>query len=148
MKFLPEPPQLLRSEKMRLIQLIFQPETAFSCVAELGELGLLQFRDLNDSTNQVNKRYINEVRRCDELERILRYVNHQLIENGIPSPMSSTNPLLAEKINALKTPNPGELTEIEHTLKILEEDLKENTKNLEILKQNKKRTPRNQTRFQ
>lgn len=138
MKFLPKPPQLLRSEKMRLIQLIFQPETAFSCVAELGELGLLQFRDLNDSTNQVNKRYVNEVRRCDELERILRYVNHQLMENGISNPMSSTNPLLADKIGALKTPNPGELTEIEHTLKILEEDLKENTKNLEILKQNKK----------
>jgi hypothetical protein len=36
-----------RSEKMSLCQLFIQPEAAFSSVAELGEAGSVQFRDVS-----------------------------------------------------------------------------------------------------
>ena len=39
---------LLRSEAMSLCQLFLQSEAAYNCVAELGELGLTQFRDVSD----------------------------------------------------------------------------------------------------
>lgn len=35
-----------RSEEMCLAQLFLQNEAAYACVAELGELGLVQFRDV------------------------------------------------------------------------------------------------------
>ena len=38
---------LFRSEEMCLTQLFLQSEAAYNCVAELGELGLVQFRDVS-----------------------------------------------------------------------------------------------------
>lgn len=38
---------LYRSEEMCLAQLFLQTEAAYACVAELGELGLVQFRDVS-----------------------------------------------------------------------------------------------------
>uniref|UniRef100_A0A8C9FVG5 Uncharacterized protein n=1 Tax=Pavo cristatus TaxID=9049 RepID=A0A8C9FVG5_PAVCR len=39
---------VFRSEEMSLMQLFLQVEAAYCCVAELGDLGLVQFRDVND----------------------------------------------------------------------------------------------------
>jgi len=38
---------LFRSEEMTLCQLFLQSEAAYTCVAEMGELGLVQFRDVS-----------------------------------------------------------------------------------------------------
>lgn len=38
---------LFRSEEMTLCQLFLQSEAAYACVSELGELGLVQFRDVS-----------------------------------------------------------------------------------------------------
>lgn len=130
--------ELLRSEEMALVQLIFQSETAFPCVAELGKLGLLQFRDLTDNVNQFNKKFIKEVRRCDEMERILRFINKQLMINDIPSPMyNPSSPLLLERVGEVGIPAPKDLLEIEETLRDLELDISEHVKNIEALKKNK-----------
>ena len=40
---------LLRSEEMTLCQMFLQSEAAYACVSELGEIGLVQFRDVSDS---------------------------------------------------------------------------------------------------
>lgn len=45
---------LLRSEEMCLCQLFLQSEAAYLCVAELGELGLVQFRDVSDANIKIN----------------------------------------------------------------------------------------------
>ena len=37
---------LFRSQEMALCQLFLQAESAYACAAELGELGLAQFRDV------------------------------------------------------------------------------------------------------
>ena len=38
---------LMRSEEMALCQLFLQSESAYSCISELGELGVVQFRDVS-----------------------------------------------------------------------------------------------------
>lgn len=38
---------LFRSEEMTLCQLFLQSEAAYACVSEMGELGLVQFRDVS-----------------------------------------------------------------------------------------------------
>lgn len=39
--------ELFRSEEMTLAQLFLQSEAAYCCVSELGELGMVQFRDVS-----------------------------------------------------------------------------------------------------
>ena len=51
-----------RSEEMALCQLFLQSEAAYACVSELGELGLVQFRDLNPGVNAFQRKFVNEVR--------------------------------------------------------------------------------------
>lgn len=45
---------LFRSEEMTLCQLFLQSEAAYACVSELGELGLVQFRDVS-----IKRRFFN-----------------------------------------------------------------------------------------
>lgn len=40
---------IFRSEEMSLCQLFIQPEAAFHSVAELGEIGIAQFRDVSSA---------------------------------------------------------------------------------------------------
>ena len=40
---------LFRSQEMTNCQLFLQSEAAYACVAELGELGLAQFRDVSNT---------------------------------------------------------------------------------------------------
>ena len=37
---------LYRSEVMTLCELFIQPEAAYNCMSELGELGMVQFKDV------------------------------------------------------------------------------------------------------
>lgn len=43
---------MFRSESMALAQLFIQPEAAYLSISELGEIGVVQFRDV--STRNVN----------------------------------------------------------------------------------------------
>lgn len=49
--------ELFRSEEMTLAQLFLQSEAAYCCVSELGELGMVQFRDV--STNVFMETYFS-----------------------------------------------------------------------------------------
>ena len=63
---------LFRSEPVSRCQLILQSEAAYNCIAELGELGLVQFVDLNPDVSSFQRKFVAEVKRCEEMERKLR----------------------------------------------------------------------------
>ena len=76
---------LFRSERMTLCQLFLQSEAAFTSVSYLGELGNVEFRDLNPETSAFQRKFVGEVRRCDEMERKLRFLekeSHESCDNG------------------------------------------------------------------
>ncbi|KAI8333487.1 V-type ATPase, V0 complex, 116kDa subunit family [Choanephora cucurbitarum] len=68
---------------MSLIQLYIPAEVAQPCVAELGELGKVQFRDLNPEVNAFQRSFVSEIRRLDEMERQCRFLQTQLQKNDI-----------------------------------------------------------------
>lgn len=45
---------LFRSEEVCLVQLFLQSGSAYNCVSELGELGLVEFRDVSNSQFSVS----------------------------------------------------------------------------------------------
>ncbi|PKI52016.1 hypothetical protein CRG98_027668, partial [Punica granatum] len=51
---------LMRSEKMSYIQLIMPVESAHRAISYLGELGLLQFRDLNADKSPFQRTFVNQ----------------------------------------------------------------------------------------
>ncbi|XP_055321955.1 V-type proton ATPase 116 kDa subunit a 1 isoform X2 [Sitodiplosis mosellana] len=118
---------LFRSEEMTLCQLFLQSEAAYACVSELGELGLVQFRDLNPDVNAFQRKFVNEVRRCDEMERKLRYLEKEIKKDGIPMANSDESP---------EAPQPREMIDLEATFEKLENELREVNQNAEALKRN------------
>lgn len=53
--------ELFRSEEMQLVQLIVPAEAAHDTVSDLGEVGLMQFRDLNPDKSTFQRTYANQV---------------------------------------------------------------------------------------
>mmetsp|Transcript_8148 Transcript_8148/g.9304 ORF Transcript_8148/g.9304 Transcript_8148/m.9304 type:complete len:769 (-) Transcript_8148:429-2735(-) len=62
-----------RSELMEYVSLIVNEDAAHSCLADLGKLGVIQFTDLNPELTPFQRRFVSFVKRCDELERKLRF---------------------------------------------------------------------------
>ena len=118
---------LFRSEEMALCQLFLQSEAAYGCVSELGELGLVQFRDLNPDTNAFQRKFVNEVRRCDEMERKLRFLEKEIKKDEIPMLDTGDSP---------EAPQPREMIDLEATFEKLEHELKEVNQNAQALKKN------------
>ena len=118
---------LFRSEEMALCQLFLQSEAAYACVAELGELGLVQFRDLNPDTNAFQRKFVNEVRRCDEMERKLRFLEKEINKDKLP---------MMDSMDFPEAPQPREMIDLEATFEKLESELQEVNQNATQLKKN------------
>ncbi|XP_043216590.1 V-type proton ATPase 116 kDa subunit a1-like isoform X2 [Amphibalanus amphitrite] len=118
---------LFKSEHMELYQLFLQTEAVYNCVSELGELGAVQFRDLNPNVNAFQRKFVNEVRRCDEMERKLKYFEREINKDEIPMLDTGESP---------EAPQPREMIDLEASFEKLENELKEVNGNSETLKKN------------
>nr|XP_023967149.1 V-type proton ATPase 116 kDa subunit a1 isoform X2 [Chrysemys picta bellii] len=119
--------ELFRSEEMTLAQLFLQSEAAYCCVSELGELGKVQFRDLNPDVNVFQRKFVNEVRRCEEMDRKLRFVEKEIKKANIPILDTGENP---------EVPFPRDMIDLEANFEKIENELKEINTNQEALKRN------------
>ncbi|XP_037946314.1 V-type proton ATPase 116 kDa subunit a1-like [Teleopsis dalmanni] len=119
---------MFRSEEMALCQMFIQPEAAYTSVSELGETGCVQFRDLNNNVNAFQRKFVTEVRRCDELERKIRYIEAEIKKDGI---------VLADIIDDIpRAPNPREIIDLEAHLEKTENEILELAQNEVNLKSN------------
>ncbi|CAK9314443.1 unnamed protein product [Citrullus colocynthis] len=117
------PMDLMRSEKMTFVQLIIPVESAHRAISYLGELGILQFRDLNVDKSPFQRTFVNQVKRCAEMSRKLRFFKDQISKAGV---LASTRPILQEHI---------ELEDLEIRLADHEHELLEMNSNSEKLQQ-------------
>ncbi|CAL1535625.1 unnamed protein product [Lymnaea stagnalis] len=118
---------LFRSEEMRLCQMFLQTEAAYACVSELGELGLVQFKDLNSKVNAFQRTFVAEIRRCEEMERKLRYTEKEILKEHLKIPDNRENP---------KAPAPKEMNDLEVEFEKMDTELRQVNTNNEALKQN------------
>nr|POF23440.1 v-type proton atpase subunit a1 [Quercus suber] len=116
------PMDLMRSEKMTLVQLIIPAESSHRAVSYLGELGLLQFRDLNADKSPFQRTFANQVKRCAEMSRKLRFIKDQISKANL---LSSMRPVMQPDI---------ELEELEIQLAEHEHELIEMNSNSEKLR--------------
>jgi V-type H+-transporting ATPase subunit a len=74
---------LFRSEEIQLCQLMIPAEAAHDTIAALGEVGMLQFKDLNADRTAFQRTYANQIKRCDEMARQLRFFTSEVEKAGI-----------------------------------------------------------------
>ncbi|MED6266574.1 hypothetical protein CHARACLAT_003379 [Characodon lateralis] len=118
---------LLRGEEMCLAQLFLQSGSAYDCISALGELGLVEFRDLNPNVNAFQRKHVNEIKKCEEMERILGYLLREIKKAVISLPERDLNPV---------APSPKHMMTIMEQLQRLEVELGEVTRNKEKLQKN------------
>ncbi|KAG5965912.1 H(+)-transporting V0 sector ATPase subunit a [Claviceps arundinis] len=125
-----------RSADMSMVQLYVSNEIGREVVTALGELGLCQFRDLNEDVSAFQRTFTQEIRRLDNVERQLRYFHSQMDKTGITlrkldldtdrlaSPSTSEIDELAERSQKLEQ-RVSALNDSYETLKKREGDLTE-----------------------
>ena len=69
---------------MTFVSLIVSEEAAPACIRELGVMGCFQFTDLNPELTPFQRRYVSLIKRCDDIERKIRYVNGEVKKMNVP----------------------------------------------------------------
>ncbi|KAG0474818.1 hypothetical protein HPP92_014504 [Vanilla planifolia] len=83
------PMQLMRSEPMHLVQIIIPMESSHLTVSYLGDLGLLQFKDLNADKSPFQRTYASQIKKCGEMARKLRFFKEQMLKACISASEAS-----------------------------------------------------------
>ncbi|XP_073045688.1 V-type proton ATPase subunit a3-like isoform X1 [Primulina eburnea] len=90
------PMDLMRSEPMQLVQIIIPVESANLSISYLGDIGLIQFKDLNVEKSPFQRTYATQIKRCGEMARKLRFFRDQMSKAGLsPEARSMTQPVLS-----------------------------------------------------
>lgn len=119
---------LFRSQEMTLTQLYVANEIGREVVSALGELGVMQFRDLNPETTAFQRTFTQEIRRLDNVERQLTYFRSQIEKNGIE--MRS----IYEFSNTFAAPSAAEIDELADRSQSLEQRIQSLNESYETLK--------------
>jgi len=129
---------LFRSEEMALVQILCEHELAHDTVDELGELGIFAFKDLNKDKSMYQRNFVKEIKRCEEIERRVRFVNGELIKIQIEERRPFTEifrPDVIEEHRQVDILSVNDLTfdRIASKFEELEIELRQNTHNEEAM---------------
>jgi V-type H+-transporting ATPase subunit a len=69
---------------MTFVSVIVSEEAAGASIRELGTLGCLQFTDLNPDLTPFQRRFVQYIKRCDEIERKIRYCHSEVKKMNVP----------------------------------------------------------------
>jgi V-type H+-transporting ATPase subunit a len=122
-----------RSADMTYVSLILSEEAAPAAIRELGVLGCLQFMDLNPELTPFQRRYVAFIKRCDEIERKVRYVSGEVKKMNIPIlPAGTVDQFVEKTIDGEPASGAYLLESLESKLDVYEQQL------VELNKYNKK----------
>ncbi|XP_071472097.1 V-type proton ATPase 116 kDa subunit a 3 [Marmota flaviventris] len=107
---------MFRSEEVVLVQLFLPTAAAYTCVSQLGELGLVEFRDLNESVSAFQRRFTVDIRRCEELEKTFTFLEEQVRRAGLALPPPE---------GRLPAPPPRDLLRIQEETERLAQELRD-----------------------
>lgn len=113
-----------RSEEMTYVSLILSEEAAPACIRELGIMGCFQFTDLNPELTPFQRRFVAFIKRCDEIERKIRYVNGEVKKMHVPLQSAGSVEHFVETSQANETASGSYLLEsLESKLDVYEQQL-------------------------
>ncbi|ELP84625.1 vacuolar ATP synthase 98 kDa subunit, putative [Entamoeba invadens IP1] len=114
--------ELIRSQPVSYGQLIVPMSVAEDTIQLIGELNCVQFVDLNSTELTFNRRFCNELKRCDELERKMRYFNEMITKEESREDMGG---LKFQRKSEIYDADKESTENLELRLESLEKDLKQ-----------------------
>ncbi|KAJ4306702.1 H(+)-transporting V0 sector ATPase subunit a [Collariella sp. IMI 366227] len=117
-----------RSADMSMVQLYISNEIGREVVNALGELGLIQFRDLNSELTAFQRAFTQDIRRLDNVERQLRYFHAQMEKSGIALRKLDLD------VDTLAPPTTTEIDELSERSQSLEQRVSSLNESYETLK--------------
>ncbi|XP_013909015.1 PREDICTED: V-type proton ATPase 116 kDa subunit a isoform 3 isoform X1 [Thamnophis sirtalis] len=136
---------MFRSEEMCLAQLFLQSASSYACVSELGEQGLVEFRDLNPHVSAFQRRFVGELRRCEEMEKTFTFLAQEAQKAGrslkppeenLPAPLAREALQIQEQSETLSK----ELREVSHNREALFGQLQELREHIQVLQEGQRFT--------
>ncbi|KAH3665880.1 hypothetical protein OGAPHI_004069 [Ogataea philodendri] len=85
---------IFRSADMLLVQFYIASEISRDCVSVLGQLGNVQFRDMNQNVNAFQRSFVKEIRRLGNTQRQLRYLDSVIRKQQVRVPVVSWDHLV------------------------------------------------------
>ena len=91
--------------------MIVQNDAAHPIIEALGKMGICEFRDLNRGQSLHMRSFVEEVRKCEELARILRIMQEEIQAHSIAMgvlddaslpPLATLEPLILQKADEIK----------------------------------------------
>lgn len=79
---MPNEEAIYRSSDMTYVQLYIPLEMSRNVVCLLGNLGLLMFRDLNKNLNEFQRTYVSQLRKFDDTQRLLEFLNNVMARHS------------------------------------------------------------------
>jgi len=119
---------MFRSADMSMVQLYIANEIGREIVNALGELGQIQFRDLNSDVTAFQRTFTQEIRRLDNVERQLRFFYTQMEKAGIPLRKIDLD------VDTLAAPSASEIDELADRSQSLEQRVASLNDSYETLK--------------
>uniref|UniRef100_A0A8C5WSF4 V-type proton ATPase subunit a n=1 Tax=Laticauda laticaudata TaxID=8630 RepID=A0A8C5WSF4_LATLA len=132
-------------EEMCLAQLFLQSASSYACVSELGERGLVEFRDLNPHVSAFQRRFVGELRRCEEMEKTFTFLAQKVQKAGrslkppeeaLPAPLAREALRIQEQSETLSQ----ELREVSHNCEALLAQLQELREHIQVLQEGQRFT--------
>ncbi|CCE63907.1 hypothetical protein TPHA_0G00710 [Tetrapisispora phaffii CBS 4417] len=136
---------VFRSAEMSLVQLYIPQEIARDAVYTVGQLGNIQFLDLNKKVRTFQRTYVEDIRRLDNVERQYRYFYSLLLEHDLKLYETEDDSLRYAslqnsqngELNILTPPNSSKIDDHVENAKLLEERLSQMESATDTLKQQK-----------
>lgn len=75
---------LFRSERMGYYNIVMSRENAWDIMNEIGELGVVQFVDLNEHEQILTRPYSSQIKRCEDLELKIQAIEQAMIRFSKP----------------------------------------------------------------
>jgi len=87
---------LLRSEGMNLYEIFMPIESAWTIMNELGKVASLHFIDINENLVIFSRPYSQYIKRCDESDRIIHFMQNEMQRFNIPIITTSVEQFLED----------------------------------------------------
>ncbi|KAL6941801.1 hypothetical protein ACO0RG_002939 [Hanseniaspora osmophila] len=141
---------MFRSAEMSLVEMFIPYEIARAVAYKLGDLGLIQFRDLNTKIRAFQRHFVDDIKKLDNIERQYQYFLTLLDQYGIDLHDLHLDPAYDDQFNGSdgtlhfsSVPNAGDIDELANTANVLENKLVEMVDGLKNLKSQKNELEQN-----
>ena len=93
---------ILRSEDMTLYEITIPKDNSWDIMNELGNLNSLHFLDLNKEEQVFNLQYAPFIRRCEEIEKKIEFIEDECQRHKVPMKHPKSVDDFLNKLNIMR----------------------------------------------